>query len=569
MKNISKHILSLVALILMSSCYEGIDPLTEVDPGPDAGAPTVNVIFPTEGSAIQDIAIESAIDIQFEVSDDIEIQTISVKVDGSQIATFNSFLDYRNFSTTVPHSGITSGEHTVEVSATDISGNTTNTLVNFSKEPPYSPVFNGEFFYMPFDGTFTELVTITDPTQTGNPSFAGESFLGTNSYKATTDSYLTFPLDQTNLGNQFTGAFWYKVNASPDRSGILTIGDDEVDRNQGFRLFREGSTTEQRIKINIGTGTSDSWNDGGVIDVTAGEWIHIAFTISPTESVIYFNGVSVNTIALPNPIDWTGCNDINIGAGGPTFSYWNHLSDNSAMDELRLFNVAMTQTEIQNMINVTNPYTPIYNGETFYMPFDGSNTDLISLQNASEVGNPQSTTESYAGSNAFTATTDSYLTFPINNLFGDNQFSTTFWYKVNATPDRSGILTVGDDADDRNQGFRLFREGNATEQRIKVNIGTGTAESWNDGGVIDVTAGEWVHIALTVSPTESKIYINGAETLTSALGASIDWTGCTQMVIGAGGPTFDYWGHLSDSSIMDELRMYNTTLTQTEIQSML
>ena len=41
------------------------------------------------------------------------------------------------------------------------------------------------------------------------------------------------------------------------------------------------------------------------------------------------------------------------------------------------------------------------------------------------------------------------------------------------------------------------------------------------------------------------------------------------MVIGAGGPTFDYWGHLSDSSIMDELRMYNTTLTQTEIQSML
>ena len=104
---------------------------------------------------------------------------------------------------------------------------------------------------MPFDRTVTELVTITDPTQTGNPSFAGESFLGTNSYKATTDSYLTFPLDQTNLGNQFTGAFWYKVNASPDRSGILTIGDDEVDRNQGFRLFREGSTTEQRIKINI------------------------------------------------------------------------------------------------------------------------------------------------------------------------------------------------------------------------------------------------------------------------------------------------------------------------------
>ncbi len=64
----------------------------------------------------------------------------------------------------------------------------------------------------------------------------------------------------------------------------------------------------------------------------------------------------------------------------------------------------------------------------------------------------------------------------------------------------------GGDVDDRFQGFRLFREGSPTEQRIKLNVGTGTGESWNDGDVIDVTAGEWVHVAMTISDTQNKIY---------------------------------------------------------------
>jgi len=165
---------------------------------------------------------------------------------------------------------------------------------------------------------------------------------------------------------------------------------------------------------------------------------------------------------------------------------------------------------------------------------------------------------------------DSYLTFPIDGLFGADAFSATFWYKVDGSPDRSGILVVGNDTpENRNQGFRLFREGSATEQTIKANIGIGDGESWNDGGVIDVTAGEWVHVALTVSATESKIYFNGVLQNTTELSSSIDWTGCTDLTIGAGGETFSYWGHLSDSSGIDELRLFNKALSSSEIAEML
>ena len=569
MKKINKYIVAITAMLMMVSCYDGIDPITEVDPGSDAGSPIVTINYPTEGTVITGLELIVPIDIKFKVEDDIEVASIAVSLDGVEIATYDTFLDYRIVNEVHTYDSLSSGEHVLTVTGSDLVGNSTTATVNFSKAPPYEALFAGEVFYMPFDGTFTELLSITEALEVGTPTFAGENFDGTNAYRATEDSYLTFPVEDM-FGSNMSGAFWYKVDGNPDRSGILTVGNDTPEnRNQGFRLLREGSATEQVIKLNIGIGDTDSWNDGGVIDVTAQEWVHVAFTISPTEAVIYLNGLPVNTVMLGGAIDWTDTKDITIGSGGETFSYWGHESDNSVMDELRLFDITLSQEDVQNMINVTNPYEPTYDGETFYMPFNGFNTEFVSLDEPTMVGATEFLGEGYEGSDAFKGATDSYLTFPIDGLFGADAFSATFWYKVDGTPDRAGILVVGNDTpENRSQGFRLFREGSATDQQIKVNIGTGDGESWNDGGVIDVTAGEWVHVALTVSPTESKIYFNGVEQLSSALSSSIDWTGCSNITIGAGGETFSYWGHLSDLSGIDELRLFNKALTQAEIEGM-
>src|SRR5690606_29277075 len=156
------------------------------------------------------------------------------------------------------------------------------------------------------------------------------------------DSYLQIPLPD--LGNEFTAAFWYKVDATPTRAGILTATDD-ADMAQGFRLFREGNANEQRIKLHVGPGTGESWNDGAILDVTNGEWVHIAFTVTSTGTVIYFNGEPVNTGTMGREIDWTGVNTLTIGSG-LNFNGWGHNSDLSLLDELRLLDVALTEEEI-------------------------------------------------------------------------------------------------------------------------------------------------------------------------------------------------------------------------------
>lgn len=571
MEKTINYILGFAMMFIVSSCYNGIDPITQVDPGPDAGDPQIIHMYPVEATAITDLTFESDINIRFKVIDDIEIKDIKVYLDDVLLGTFNSFMDYRIYNGNILKQGLTVGDHILKIVATDISDNITTSEITFTKNPPYTKLLDSEVFYMPFDDTYFELLSLEEAGQVGTPGFAGQSFsgeAGTNSYRGATDSYLTYPMGNT-LGSSFTGMFWYKVNASPDRAGLLTIGDDASDRNQGFRLFREGSASSQRIKLNVGTGAGESWNDGGVIDVNAGEWVNVAFTVSPTQTKIYFDGVLINTATMSGAIDWTGCTDLVIGSGGPTFSYWNHLSDKSPMDNLRFFNEALTQAQIQDFINLTNPYSPIYD-ETFYMPFENSYTELLTNSVASIIGSPTFSSDAHAGANSYLGNVDSYLAYPLNGVFGSEAFSITFWYKVSATPDRAGLVVVGTDlTEDRTKGFRLFREGSATSQRIKINVGTGTSESWNDGGLIDVTAGAWVHVAVTVSSTESKIYFNGVLQNTASLASPVNWTDCSDIVIGSGGPTFSYWNHKSDASPMDDLRFYSRTLTETEIANML
>ncbi len=563
MKILKNIFAGLFILLFAAACNEGIDPISRVDPGADASAPVIKINSPAEGYQIKVSDVVAPVTINLEVTDDIELGSVSLKIDDTEVKSYSDFKDYRRLIAEFVYESISNGSHVLTVTAKDLEGKTTTSTVNFEKVSPYNKKYASETFYMPFDGDYMELISFDYATKVGSPTFAGTGILGDNSYKGTADSYLTFPTENL-TGNEFSATFWYYVDANPTRAGILSTGASADSRQQGFRLFREGDASSQRIKLNVGTGAGESWNDGGLIDATAGKWVHIAITISETENTIYFDGVPVRTSTMSSSIDWSGCESIAIGAGGPTYSYWNHLSDYSYIDELRFYNSALSASEIQSIIFNDMPYEPKYNGEVFYMPFDGTNMDLVTATEADIVGTPGFGTgisgQAYAGA------TDSYLTFPTTTL-QSSEFSAVFWMKVNASPDRAGILSSGSEAENRQHGLRLFREGSATEQRIKLNVGTGTGESWNDGGIIDATTGDWVHVAITISETENIIYFNGEQIRTSAMSAPIDWAGCGTLTIGAGGETFSYWNHLSDSSLFDELRVFDKALSQSEIQA--
>ena len=285
----------LLAGSILACDREGIDPISAVDPGPDQGNPEVVISFPVEGSVIQVLEAVTTVNIKFEATDDIELVEVAIDYDGSQIAVFKEFLDYRRYVGEYAYDQVTDGMHTITITATDGNGKTGSATVNFTKEPAYTPLYAGEVLYMPFDGDFIDLVNIRQPTVVGSPGFAGESVVGLDAYKGAADSYLTVPTEGM-LGNELSAVFWMKVNATPDRAGILVIGPPDAanpdaanNRTSGFRFFRENAGGEQRFKLNVGNGAADSWFDGGdAADVIPdnGQWHHFSFTISSNQAVV-------------------------------------------------------------------------------------------------------------------------------------------------------------------------------------------------------------------------------------------------------------------------------------------
>lgn len=363
MKTIKYIFICIFVGIVSIACNEGIDSITKIDPGPDQAAPTISISYPTEGLEIIDMTEFIPMTFQASISDDIELESITISLNGVELTKYNQFKDYRRYVLSYLYDKLGDGNHKLTILATDVSGKNSSKSVNFVKSSRYLPKYNGEIFYMPFDDNNQELISETNALKIGSPTFTSGK-IG-KAYKGAVDSYLSYKIPNTiSSAQEFSAVFWYKLDVTIEKGGILTVSADDPaseasaknNRNFGFRLFREKANGGQTFKLNVGNGSSDSWFDGGatatlIPETTGAGWVFIAFTISKTECSLYFNGQAVKTGAFNGSINWANCEAISIGSGAPYFTGWGHMSDASLYDELRLFNKALTQNEIKAIMN--------------------------------------------------------------------------------------------------------------------------------------------------------------------------------------------------------------------------
>jgi len=593
MKRLKYILLSFITAGFLWSCEEGIDPITAVSPPADASAPQIIINYPLEGTKIKVLEVLTSVSFDFEVTDDVEIANVKAIIDGIELASYSNFTDYRRFlQSGLEYTALADGIHEFTVIGTDLDGKTTSKSVFFEKEPAYVKKYQGEILYMPFDGDYVDLISFKRANVVGTPGFAGESLAGTNAYAGATDSYLTLPTEGL-TNSAFSAVFWTKINNIPDRAGILVMGPEDPNssttqnnRKSGFRLFREnGADGAQRYKLNVGNGTGDHWIDGGKaadVNPNTGKWVSMAISISQSKASFYIDGELVKEGNI-NALDFTGCDILSIGSGSPRFNGWNHKSDLSYIDELRIFNKALTKAEIQKVISDDSgldleDYQGTFDGEIFYMPFDGSNKEMFSKKMATQVGNTGFLGSGKVGTDAFKGSAEGYLEMPTNQLTNES-FSATMWYKVDTSLDRAGILVMGapdegkdaDSQNNRKHGFRLFREGNAESQIFKVNVGNGTGDHWVDGGNaarIDPTKDEWVHLAFTLNSSKAIFYLNG-EVAKEVDTNGLDWTNCDVLSIGSGNPRFNGWNHKNDPSAIDELRIFDKFLSADQVKAVM
>jgi hypothetical protein len=337
--------------LMAASCKKGLDPIKEVAPGPDLLPPVVEITYPVEGKTVRSADALATITVKFVASDDIELQGITLAMDGTQFGSITSFLDYRRAVVEYPYKDLADGDHIMLVTAVDMTGKSTSQSVSFKKitAPPYVPM-EGEVIYFPFDGNYYNLITGSEAGVVGSPSFVSGK-VG-DAYAGATDSYVTYPSAEI-AKPAFSVAFWYKLNPDPKRGGMISISPEGDDRKVGFRFFREDGGAQMKFGINFGIGADEVWMNPFLTVDPGDEWMHFAVTIDGPVAKIYVDGeVVMEKTDVAGTLDWTGCPSMSIGSGAPNFTYWEHFSDLSYFDEMHFFTRAITGEEVLKLYNV-------------------------------------------------------------------------------------------------------------------------------------------------------------------------------------------------------------------------
>jgi hypothetical protein len=351
MKPIKYLFIYFLVALLAASCEDYLDPINPGSPpGPDVEDPELEITFPVAGKPVVSPDVVATVTFKFLATDDVEIKSITIDLDGTVLSTMTSFKDYMRADVKYVYDNLTEGDHTLTVTVTDKTDKTVTGSVDFKKitAPVYVPM-NGEVMYLPLDGYFLDLISGNAVTVEGTPGFATGKV--SDAYAGAADAYMTYPTTGI-LGSEFSVAFWYKINAEPVRGGILAISPEGDSRSVGLRMFRENSGALQNVGLNFGIGTTEVWMNPFVQLATDADWTHIAISISTSHATCYVNGEVALEQDIEAKIDWTGCPSMSIASGAPNFTYWDHYSDLSLYDEIHIFNRAITAEDVQSLFAV-------------------------------------------------------------------------------------------------------------------------------------------------------------------------------------------------------------------------
>ena len=161
---------------------------------------------------------------------------------------------------------------------------------------------------------------------------------------------------------------------------------------------------------------------------------------------------------------------------------------------------------------------------------------------------------------------------PFNSVFNAQTFTILLWLKRDGTNSNNYMFSF-----DRWKGYKFQLQG-GNLPFLTVNTSTGDHDQ-DDGGIAIDSAGVWRHVAVSFTPGTEKFYIQGKLVSTATVtGTPLPISSVINLAIGNELPKENY--NLTDSNdpnyfyggdyfmgALDEVRFYNTVLTDAEILS--
>ncbi|MEM1391948.1 MAG: DUF4347 domain-containing protein, partial [Cyanobacteria bacterium P01_H01_bin.150] len=387
---------------------------------------------------------------------------------------------------------------------------------------------------------------------------------------------------------QFTQEAWIFSNFTDNNShGILGY---QAGTAQGYPSI----SVVNQTGIEIGFGDGSNWNTRTVKDVlNTKSWNHVAATYDGTDYKLY-----VNTVEVYSTSDFKGKNiaptqQLEIGKVGDTYF-------EGAIDEVRVWNVARSAGEIQNLL--ISELEGNETGLVGYWNFNGNNKNNA-VNSSQEVASPE--VNSYIKNPApqigyvevnldkpFEGAAGLWVQYDIQNqpkaikfdgkddyvsvnnsdsLNLTNEITIEAW--VNLTNANNEQYIVGK-TKNSSDVISALGASNQTGYALGVKEGQLYSEFWASGIISsnkytlqkgNIKSNEWTHIAVSWKTNGQLVgYINGEEV--ESINVSLYSLGKNNNNLTIGAAPWDASKFKVDG-IVDEVRIWNTARSQADIQS--
>jgi hypothetical protein len=369
----------------------------------------------------------------------------------------------------------------------------------------------------------------------------------------------------------FTAIAWVKSSNTSINTDNYIVGYVPADHNYYGEIWSLRSAGGQFGSLMW----SNGWADlrFGTFD-TAWHQLAITYDGSTETETLYVDGANVNSMLTSiHPYTPSGYYGMRIGAyagvGCPSCpsNQWN-----GQIDEVALFNTALSQPEIQQLYNNSlqgidyceragAPPSPCPDGLVSYWRFNDSTSpyaDSIGGNNGHCAAGSCPWTANGKVGGALDFDANSYVLVPSANSVRPSLFSVSFWVKLkNDVTDPQYIFVEGING----MGYKIYLASPNTLVFVSEDNTPG------GGGTIitPINVGEWIYVTLTRNTTNMSIYKNGVVAASMVPTVGVQSYNPTDLYIGGSSPW--YTGRLSNI-VLDELALFNRPLSTTEIQSL-
>ncbi len=304
---------------------------------PDGQAPTINMTAPASGSTVSGV-----VNVTATASDNVGVAGVQFKLDGANIGAEDTTSPY---SISWSSLSTSNGTHSLTAAARDAAGNTTtSSSVTITVSNTGGSGLVAAYGFNEGTGS-----TVTDKTGNGNNGSIFQAtwyttgkygkalaFDGSNDYVSVPDS------NSLDLSTALTLEAWVRPTAS---SGWRTVMLKENNSELAYAMYARESTNRPSGWIRTNPTSGSSKSVAGTSGLALNTWTHLTTTYDGSNMRLYVNGSLVRTQATTGTLYNSG-NPLKFGGNAVWGEYFA-----GQLDEIRIYNRALTQTEIQTDMN--------------------------------------------------------------------------------------------------------------------------------------------------------------------------------------------------------------------------